>query len=218
MQQRSILIAIDLPVDVAHLDPALDLARSLGWTIDLLHVSLPNVAPDPMQEQLLSDVVDRLLREGLDVSGHTISGPTVGMILRAADEWKSEFIVIVGHKHQVTHRTVLGSVASTLLKTSRRPVLVLPPQRQPLQDEVFRAGLGAATDRLIEVLDRTDTDRVLIDLRDAAEAQQEQPTSSDRRATLGSRMQESLELFEVEHPSVTRAINDVAYYLSGIGI
>lgn len=228
MVQPSILVAIDLPIDPSQLNPATEIARAADWSIHLLHVMGPHVTPpldSALEPSILgeeSNQVEALaiqLREsGLKVTAHTIAGPTVEVILEQAAAQRSKLIAIVGHKHHLAHRITLGSVESTLLKVAGCPVLVLPSLDDKTTPVIPPDGLGTATDRLIEILERTKTDGEFEDLRSAALAQRGEPESEEKRQKLSSRLQESVGRFETDHPSITRAVNDVAYYLSGLGI
>ncbi|MEZ5341388.1 MAG: universal stress protein [Acidimicrobiales bacterium] len=92
---------------------------------------------------------------------HVVVGQTVDVINATADTLNASVIVLVGHRHNLAHRLVLGSVTDRLLKTAKRPVLVLPdPEHGPAR----------------------------------------------------------LQTFELDHPDITRAINDVSLFLSGLGI
>ncbi len=228
MVHASVLVAVDLPIDISQLEPIIELAHSTGWPVHLLHVMGPHVTPaldvaaEPSlrgEESIKVEAAAIALRQsGLTVVAHTIAGPTVEVILEQAEAQDSRLIAIVGHKHHLAHRITLGSVESTLLKVTDRPVLVLPASDNSAQPVIPRDGLGTATDRLIEILERTTTDGEFEDLRSAALAQRNEPESEENRERLSSRLQETLERFESGHPTITRAINDVAYYLSGLGL
>ncbi len=216
MEQHAILVAIDLPLDSTRLEPLIDLAQGANWKLHLLHVAPPNSSTEGPDASKVEDVASELRDEGLDAIALTVSGPTVEVITDSARYCNAKMIVVVGQNHHLAHRTFLSSVTSSLLKVSALPVLVLPP---PVKEVVIPAdGLGTATDRLIEILERTKTDGEFEDLRVAVKAQQEDPQSEERRRTLADRIQDSVESFEENHPGLARAIGDVSYYLSGSGI
>ena len=224
--ERSILVAVDLPPERIDFEPVVELSLATGWPIHLLHAA----APEPVfvgydnpggvldsfhrdreladEYEQLTEHVTALAARGVTATPHVELGPTVELIRAKADEWNAAFIVIVGHKHNVAHRLVLGSVASTLLKAATRPVLVLP-----MPDE-GSTGMAPAVDRLIDVLDREADSPELVELRAEAETELAGPVSEETSRSFRKRLQE----FEVDHPSLTRAINDVSYYLSGIGL
>jgi nucleotide-binding universal stress UspA family protein len=234
--EPTILIAVDFPMTAVGFEPVFDLAKATGWPVNLLHAAAPEPAflgyddeggvyDKERRGSELTDEHEQLAANaasfaaaGIQTEAHVVVGPTVEVILDKAKEWNAAQIVVVGHKHNVAHRLALGSVASALLKVSPIPVLVLPtsiPTTEP--------GFTAAVDRLIDLIDRGDQPSELGELRQAAEAQLEEPSSAARRTHLlhqlrGDGLRESLRHFETDHPSLTRAINDVSYYLSGMGI
>lgn len=228
--ERSILVAVDLPPERADFGPVFELATATGWSVHILHAAAPEPAfvgydasggihDSYQRDRELAHEYDQLTEhvalfasEGIKATAHVEIGQTVELILSKADEWNAAFVVVVGHKHNVAHRLVLGSVASTLLKVARQPVLVLPAPEAP-DDEAI-----PSVDRLIEVIDREDSDAELVGLREAAEAHLASPSSEEGRQHLGGRLVDALQGFELSHPSITRAINDVSYYLSGLGI
>ncbi len=224
----SLLVALDLTTTLADLGPVIRLARATQWPVHLLHAAAPEPsflgydAPGGVyddsrrnaelhhEQSNLDELRNYFTSEGLEAEAHLIVGPTIEVILTHAELWEAAMIIVVGRSHNIVRRVVLGSVAATLLKTASRPVLVLPASDED------SAGFSAAVDRLISVIDRDDTE--LADLRDAAESQLAEPDSTDRQVVLGGRLREALDRFETDHPSLTRAINDVGYYLSGTGI
>lgn len=218
----SILIALTLPVDVASLEPVLALAEATGAPVHLLHAVRPD-APDITEATAAaSDRLNRLATDlrhrGLHVDTGATVGPAVDVILATSDAFDATLIAIVGDVHHIDNRPLLGSVTSTLLRVAYRPVLVLPALPMPMH----RDDLPVAVDRLIDVIDREATTLVTAngvpELRAAASAHLAEPDAEDRRLDLRQRLTDTLEHFETDHPSLTRAINDVAYYLSGMGI
>ena len=227
--RQSLLVALDLTTTLADLGPVLRLARATQWPVYLLHAAAPEPsflgydAPGGVYDDRrrstelnneranLADLRTYFTNEGLEAESHIVVGPTIEVILSHAETWDAAMIVVVGRSHSVVHRMVLGSVAATLLKVATRPVLVLPASNED------NTGFSAAVDRLISVIDRDD-DAELADLRDAAESQLAEPESTEQQVVLGGRLCEALSRFETDHPSLTRAINDVGYYLSGTGV
>ena len=226
--RQSLLVALDLTTTLADLGPVLRLARATQWPVYLLHAAAPEPsflgydAPGGVYDDRrrsaelneeranLANLRTYFTREGLEAESHIIVGPTIEVILSQADTWDAAMIVVVGRSHNVVRRVVLGSVAATLLKVATRPVLVLPGSNEE------NTGFSTAVDRLISVIDRDDAD--LADLREAAESQLAEPESTEQQVVLGGRLREALSRFETDHPSLTRAINDVGYYLSGTGV
>lgn len=229
--KRSILLAVDLTVDLADLSPVLDLASDADRTVHLIHCPEPEPAfvgyietgtKDELQDRLdtmqvsrdrLEQVASALTELGIDTHVHFVPGPVVETVLTCAEDVDAQLIAVVGHKHNVAHRLVLGSVVSSLLKASNRPVLVLPPSTSLSGNENMAL---TAVDRLLEIVSRPGLDEAAelsaaaVEYRDAAEP------GTDNNET--NRLLEALHRFETDHVTLTRAINDVAYYLSGLGI
>ncbi len=232
-----ILVAVDLPVDENQLSPLLLLGRQANWRVHLLHAPAPEpdfvgyAGPDQEHErhryqaelkQLHEQLIEtaRLFEQtGMETVVHLSAGPVVDTILATAAETNAELIAIVGHKHNVAHRLLLGSVASTILKAANQPVLVLPASTAAES----HPGVETAVDRLLEVIDRpepglgSDLGIELLQLREAAAELRDEPDNESQENRRKSLL-DVLHRFETDHPSLTRAINDVAYYLSGTGI
>lgn len=235
---HSLLIAVDLPTSDDEVATAVDFARDTGWSVDLAYATAPEpsfvgyVEPEgsplstfrqairDQEEQQLSDLAESFAKAGIECRTRYREGPIVETILAFADETDARLIAIVGHKHNMAHRLLLGSVTSTLLKASPRPVLVLPVE--PLTDK-DSDGMTSAVNRLVDVIDRNEktvpqqADEQLVDLRGAAEAWLDDTEEDDDLENEGV-LAAALRRFETDHPSLTRAVNDVAYYLSGLGI
>lgn len=227
-EQQSILVAVDPPSSLPDLTPVLALALGTRWKIDLVHalaIAAP-ASPETIGEQTRQDREEaetalaaqtRSLADApIDVETHVLIGPPVDVILTASKTLNSALIVVVGHKHDVDGRTALGTFTSALLKVADRPVLVLPAGSVANQP-----GFVAAVDRLIELIDREEkaTEQAeLADLRKAAAAQLQEPASEQSSKHLGTRLVDALHKLETSHPTLTSAINDVSYHLSGMGI
>lgn len=235
-ENRPILVAVDMPISERDLRPAMDLAEATGWTVHLLHAPPPE--PDfvgysetgglgevQFREKQLKEWDERLhelaadlTHSGVPCETHLTTGPVVDVILGVADEIDARIICLVGHKHNVAHRVFLGSVAASLLKVSDRPVLVLPPNDS---SKGGSKGVEVAVDRLLDVIDRNERspeDAPVGDLTELREAAQGWISQPDPAQHSGNRLREAVRRFETDHPSLTRAVNDVAYYLSGMGL
>jgi nucleotide-binding universal stress UspA family protein/predicted transcriptional regulator len=235
---HSLLIAVDLPASYSEVAAAVDFARDAGWSVDLVYATAPEpgfvgyVEPEgsplstfrqavrDQEEQQLSDLAEVFAKAEIDCRTHYLEGPIVETILACADETNARLIAIVGHKHNMAHRLILGSVTSTLLKASSRPVLVLPVEPRTNKDD---DGMTSAVNRLVDVIDRSEktvpepATEQFVDLRGAAEAWLDDPDEGQDPEKVGV-LASALRQFETDHPSLTRAVNDVAYYLSGLGI
>jgi len=236
--QNSFVLAVDLPVTPNEVVAAVELAQDTGWHVDIVFASAPEpsfvgyVEPEgsplatfreavkEQEEDQLTEIAAAFTEAGVECETHHKEGPIVETILGCAQATNARMIGIVGHKHNLAHRLILGSVTSTLLKVSTVPVLVLPVEPLTEKDS---DGMTGAVNRLVDVIDRSELDEAekptdqLVDLRGAAEAWLEDP-EQDQEAGKEGRLAAALTKFETDHPSLTRAINDVAYYLSGLGI
>lgn len=234
---QCVLVAVDPPASVPDLETVLDMARGAGWRISLVHAVTADRrsgigAGTPIQDQFgepqppeslgeagaaamdaLVAMADGLADRQVEVDTHVLTGPPVDVVLTAAQMLNAAIIVVAGHRHELDDRTVLGSFTSSLLKVAERPVLVIPAGATKAEP-----GFVAAVDRLIEIIDRDEQAPELAELRDAATAQLKQPKSEQSSRHLGERLLDALHRFETSHPTLTSAINDVSYYLSGMGI
>ncbi len=81
--------------------------------------------------------------------------------------------------------------------------------------EEYRSSLR----RLIGAIDAHEADEpALGELRAAADKQLVEPDHSEQRRDLAGRVKHAVEMFETELVALVRAINDVSYYLSGMGL
>lgn len=232
-----VLVAVDPPASVPELEPVLDLARATGWTVSLVHAVTADRrsvgdGATTIQDQLgqtdtsqplseaaeaasaaLAAVAEGLADQQVEVETHVLSGPAVDVVLTAAQMLNAALIVVAGHRHDLDDRTLLGSFTSSLLKVADRPVLVIPAG--PAKTD---PGFVAAVDRLIEIIDRDEQAAELAELRLAATEKLKEPASDQTSERLVDRLRDTLHQFETSHPRLTTAINDVSYYLSGMGI
>lgn len=223
MAQSRALVALDVPVEPGELDAIAAVLLGNKWQAVLLNVVepvpvvagggfgayVPPVEPDlGPSEALLDEAVSHL--EGRDipvVERRVVLGSPVHEIVSAADESGADVIVVMSRTHNLLHRVVLGSILSSLLKAADRPVVVIP-------ESTRSEGLSTALDRLFDAADRADEDVDLTAVRAAAAAHRSDPDGDEPKQQLQSAMQR----LEVDHPAIVKAANDVAYYLSGIGL
>lgn len=141
MSFRKILIAVDESAFAARAaDVGFDLARSLGAEVALIHVvdpSLDAYAPEggiPVNELVTMAQQDgkRLLaafsqRAALQPPPleFTHLGKTASEIVKAANEWPADLIVIGSHGRGGVERLLLGSVAESVTRHAPCPVLVV---------------------------------------------------------------------------------------------
>lgn len=232
--QSSILVAVDATTTTAVLGTVAELAAATGWKVVLLNVAAPHPGaegevgpdagpgaepgsgPDTDDRARLDECAVLLAEAGIEAEARVAVGPTIEVILRSAEESSAALIVVSGPRHVAAHRMVLGSTASALLKSTDRPVLVVPTDDA---ERTAEAGFQSSLERLLDLIDRDEITEDVSSLRLAADEQLAEPASpEERHRHLGLRLKDALERFETDHPSLIRAINDVSYYLSGMGI
>lgn len=216
----SILVAVDPPSPAPPTTVIETLALATGWPLVLVNAARQGSTAGELDEigQRLADSTRTFTDHGIDARAVTLIGPPVDVILAEAEAVRAAMIVMVARRHELDGRPRLDSVTSALLKVADRPVLVLPSGPRP-----SHPGYVAAVERLIDLIDRDDLESTadveqLTELRAAAiEHLPEESSATDRRR-LDRRLLDALHQFETDHPSLTAAINDVAYHLSGLGI
>ena len=220
-EQPAILVAVDPPSPAPPTPVIETLALATGWPLVLVNAAPQDSTVDEIAEieRRLDESAQTFAEHGIDTRSTTFVGPPVDVILAEAEAVQAAVIVMVARRHDLDGRPMLDSVTSALLKVAERPVLVLPSGPGPA-----RPGFVAAVERLIDLVERTDTARVdeldsLSQLREAALDRLPEPESeSEERGRLDQRLLDALHQFETDHPSLTTAINDVAHHLSGLGI
>lgn len=105
-----------------------------GVHIDILHVfdfARPGYVPSGKATDVLAERVFQLRTTAgpkVTVSPKTLSAPLAPEgILRAAEETEADLVFLGTHGHGYFLRTLLGSVASEVVRTMRLPVVVVPP-------------------------------------------------------------------------------------------
>ena len=141
---RHILIPLDgSKLAEGVLGPATELARAIGARITLLNVvPMPELSGWPVYAPLrdkpvpkldgaiayLEGVAGELRLEGREVKTHVMRAPHVATaITRVADELDADVIALATHGYGGLKRTLLGSVADKLLRSSALPLLVMRP-------------------------------------------------------------------------------------------
>jgi len=79
-------------------------------------------------EDRLKEINDSLNKDGIEAECTLMEGSTVDNILKEADKFKADLIVIGSHKHGKFHNLLFGSIHKSLLTLSRIPVLIVPPE------------------------------------------------------------------------------------------
>ena len=217
----SILVAVDLDAPAPEPGPILTIALAAGWAVDLVNaVPLGATAHEVAEaEAELGHRAAALADHGVPVGAHVMIGPPIDVILAAAEAFRATMVVVAHHRGDDHHdtgggRPGMGSVTASLLNVTDRPVIVLPagPGRSD-------PGFAGAVDRLITLIDRQGEEaEPLVELRAAAEQQLADLDAPAARPRPHQRLLDALHRFETEHPTLTAAINDVSYHLSGMGV
>ena len=105
-------------------------ARSLVGT-DLVEAQ---VAAVQEAEEYLASVARRLADRGLKkVETHVWYGPPAAAIVEAAETQKADVIVMSTHGRSGLGRLILGSVAESVLRGTRKPILVVRADSAPVE-------------------------------------------------------------------------------------
>jgi nucleotide-binding universal stress UspA family protein len=94
-------------------------------------------------ETYIRGLVSRLQSAGVKAEGHAVKGKAVATIEAVADEADADLIVMSSHAHTGPARTLVGSTADALVRTAKRPVLLI------------RRGSGAADYETARTIDAT---------------------------------------------------------------
>ncbi len=140
MSFRRILVAVDPePIAARAVDVAIALARSLGAELGLIHVVDPALGHAPESGVSPSELIRLAKLEG----GQLLAafrlraalqppplefvplGRPAAEIVKAAQEWPADVIVIGSHGRAGVTRALLGSVAEAVMRHAPCPVLVV---------------------------------------------------------------------------------------------
>jgi nucleotide-binding universal stress UspA family protein len=129
-----ILVAVSSPWAAQKaVEPLGDLARRLGAEILVVHVSRPSAGQMREQEQADGEASITLLRDKLQERGLLVqsllmfSDDVARAILNTAVEREASLIVLGLTGKNVFARLLAGNVPVELIKNTRVPVLLLPP-------------------------------------------------------------------------------------------
>lgn len=137
---RSILSPVDFGAGSDHaLETALDLAKAVGATVQLLHVyqipvygfpdgaflAGPEIAArlSDAAQKGLDGVVQRIAARGVKVEGHLRQGNPPDEICAVATQLGVDLIVLGTHGRKGIAHALMGSVAERVVRTSNIPVL-----------------------------------------------------------------------------------------------
>jgi nucleotide-binding universal stress UspA family protein len=79
-------------------------------------------------EDRLKEIHDNLSKDGIKAECILMEGPTVDNILKEAEIFNADLIIIGSHKHGRFYNLLFGSVHKSLITLSTIPVLVIPPE------------------------------------------------------------------------------------------
>ncbi|HVZ74270.1 MAG TPA: universal stress protein [Polyangia bacterium] len=146
---KRILAATDFSeVSAEAVDTAIQLARALDATVDLVHVT-PEIAiatPPPVDFVALpldpAAAVDEASRKmadeerharerGVSCESNVLVGRPDAAIVAHADETSADLIVIATHQREGITHALLGSTAERVVQHAHCPVLTVPQRRQP---------------------------------------------------------------------------------------
>jgi nucleotide-binding universal stress UspA family protein len=129
-----ILVAVSSPwASERVMDPLADLAKRLGAEVLVVHVSRPSGGQMREQEQADGEAAIRVLRERLEGKGVAVqtllmfSDDIARAVLNTAVERDVSLIVLGLTGKNVFARLLAGNVPVELIKNTRIPVLLFPP-------------------------------------------------------------------------------------------
>ena len=92
-------------------------------------MELINVQKKKIEERL-KEIHDNLSKDGIRAECILMEGPTVDNILKEAEIFKADLIVIGSHKHGKFYSLLFGSIHKSLTALSPIPVLIIPPEEK----------------------------------------------------------------------------------------
>jgi len=90
-------------------------------------MELINVHKKQIKDRL-NEIHNTLNDEGIKAECILMEGSTVDNILKEADIFKADLIVIGSHKHGKFHNLLFGSIHKSLIALSQIPVLIVPSE------------------------------------------------------------------------------------------
>jgi nucleotide-binding universal stress UspA family protein len=141
---HTLLVPVDFSDVTANvLEEAQTLALAFKSRIVLLHISEPEpdfvgFEPGPVsvrssvakefhtEHKHLEEAKQQLVKAGIEVVALHIQGPTIEKIIQESAQQNADIIVLGSHGHGALHNLLTGSVAAGVLKSAKRPVLIVP--------------------------------------------------------------------------------------------
>jgi nucleotide-binding universal stress UspA family protein len=87
----------------------------------------------------------RLQAQGINAEGRALKGEVVATLEGVADTVDADLVIMRTHAHTGVARTVLGSTADALVRTAKRPVLLIRRPAGAADHEAARIGAAAAS-------------------------------------------------------------------------
>lgn len=143
---KKILVAIDFTEDIELvLEYTKKIAKAFKSEVCLVHSEsvenfITTLEPDQIptyelieeQKKMISKKLDELKKNIEQANIKTISvlmeGPTIDNILREAEEFKADLIILGSHKHGKFYHIIAGSIHDSIVSHAKVPVLIIPPQ------------------------------------------------------------------------------------------
>jgi nucleotide-binding universal stress UspA family protein len=144
---KNVIAAVDFSaVTEGVVAKAFQVAKTFGGRLWIVHVAAPDpdfvgyeVGPKVVRTQVatklrdehqkLEDLARRFQDRAVESTALLIQGPTAQTLLAKADELGADLLVLGSHGHGALHNLLVGSVAESVLKATRIPVLVVPARR-----------------------------------------------------------------------------------------
>lgn len=138
-------VNLDPPVDEV-LRESVELAIALGANLHIVHVASPepdfvgyDVGPESVRKAVADSLRDehRALKvakeyaeaKGLYCTSRTLQGPTAEKLLLEASKVGAHYLVVGTSKSRtVTGRALMGSTSKLVVRSSKIPVVVVPPK------------------------------------------------------------------------------------------
>lgn len=130
-----ILVAVSSALAAERLvDPVGDMAVKLSAEVLVVHVSRPSAGQSRENEEAEGDKAVRVLQDGIAAKGVTVqtllmfSDDIARAILNTADEQKATLLCLGLTGKNVFARLLAGNVPVELIRNTKVPVLLFPPE------------------------------------------------------------------------------------------
>ncbi len=139
-----LLVAIDLsPASAKVIEVARQIAQATAAHVYVLHVAEPEpdfmgfeAGPDVVRDQVAEEFrqahravqafAESLREDGVETSALLVRGPTAQTALTEAERLAVDLIIVGSHGHSALYDVLVGSYSAAILRSSSRPVLVVP--------------------------------------------------------------------------------------------